>query len=412
MNRWLILFIGILSCAFLSACRESLRDQLQERQHPYVVNVSPQAGSEFNESQSFEVFFSEAVLPETVTQNSVLFLSQSDFEKYENEHWTDIYKAVQSGKVSSFIKTVNLNKERLKLKVQVNTVGAEAGEYHLMLLPKILSEKYYPLKQNPVHSETDYFQGRFQLKADQKKSQEEQSEDIDNQVSQDQTSFSDEKIPEEHQKNGEEELSDLKQSENPEKTNFDLEKDTSDQSLDQSEDTTQNEENLSEPVVFFDWQRVLLTEVVTDPQQDHSDSEGGDEVSFDEHPGSGTISSSDEYVEIYNGTLDEVDVSEWSLGMFDGTDELQDLNDDKLDLFFSEEGSLEKLGAGEFLIVGNPGGALNNSILIELYDENGGVVDSVDVENANASDWNDEAYYRDENGEWLQGWASPGFFLE
>lgn len=168
----------------------------------------------------------------------------------------------------------------------------------------------------------------------------------------------------------------------------------------------------SEVVNDFDWSRVLITEVVTDPQQDHGESTEANGIPFDAFIGTGTVGSSDEYVEIFNGTAETVDMSLWSLGMMDGTDEFQDLNDEDLVTFFSLDGKLEEVGAGEFLVLGNPSGAMNNSITLELLNESGEIVDSVNVDDANASDVNDEAYYRSPTGEWMQGWASPGYFLE
>jgi len=168
----------------------------------------------------------------------------------------------------------------------------------------------------------------------------------------------------------------------------------------------------SEPVVEFDWQRVLITEVVTDPQQDHGESTQENGILFDAFPGLGTVGSSDEYIEIYNGTSEPVDMSLWSLNMKDGTDESQDLADEDWETNFSLDGKLESVGAGEFLVLGNPAGAMNNSITLELLNGTSEIVDSVAVENGNASDLNDEAYYRSPTGEWTQGWATPGYFLE
>lgn len=162
----------------------------------------------------------------------------------------------------------------------------------------------------------------------------------------------------------------------------------------------------------FDWNRVLFTEIVTDPQQDHGESSGGNGVPFDATPGTGTVSSSDEYVEIYNGTSETVDISLWGLNMSDGTDEWQDLNDESLVTTFSNGGSIEAFGPGEFVVVGNPKGAMNNTITLELLDENGEIVDSLDVEDANAADETDEAYYLSPEGDWIQGRATPGYFLE
>lgn len=144
----------------------------------------------------------------------------------------------------------------------------------------------------------------------------------------------------------------------------------------------------------FDWQRVLLTEIVTDPQQDHN--------------GSGNVSTSDEYVEIFNGTDFSLDISGWRLNMRDGTDESQVLDGSGADYFFIDGGNVTNFGSGELLLVVNPRGTMNNSIEMELIDEFGFVVDSVLVDDANASGVEDEAFFLDEAGVWGMGVATPG----
>lgn len=144
----------------------------------------------------------------------------------------------------------------------------------------------------------------------------------------------------------------------------------------------------------FDWQRVLITEVVTDPQQDHN--------------GSGNTSASDEYVEIFNGTSVALDVSGWRLDMLDGSDESMMLDGSSGEFYFSEGGDFSQFQSGEVMVVGNPAGTINNSTQLDLLDEFGVVVDSVVIEDANATGLIDEAYFLDEEGDWQQGFATPG----
>jgi hypothetical protein len=160
----------------------------------------------------------------------------------------------------------------------------------------------------------------------------------------------------------------------------------------------------------FDWARVLITEIVTDPQQDHSDTAGGDGIPFNNIPGTGTVSVTDEYVEIFNGTEDVMDVGQWSLAMLDGSDETQILGNDVSNIFFDLGGTVEALGAGEFAVIGNPSGTLNNTITVELYNDLNELVDSVAVDDANASSLDDEAFTRMPDGSWGLTVATPGGF--
>lgn len=177
-----------------------------------------------------------------------------------------------------------------------------------------------------------------------------------------------------------------------------------------SSSDTPEEEFVETPVEPFNWARVLITEVVTDPQQDHGESGEGNGIPFDAEPGSGTVGSSDEYVEIYNGTDATVDLTGWSLTMSDGTDEVLSFSDSSFDSYFSAGGDVTNFSSGEFMVIGNPDGSLNNEIALELFNDLGETVDSVNVDDANASDVSDEAYFRDVDGVWGQGEATPGVF--
>lgn len=160
----------------------------------------------------------------------------------------------------------------------------------------------------------------------------------------------------------------------------------------------------------FDWNHVLITEVVTDPQQDHGESGSGNGIKFDATPGTGTVGSTDEFIEIFNGTDVAVDVSGWSINMTDGTDVTESFLDSDWENFFSAGGSLDVLQPGEFLVLGNPDGTINNTITVDLLSETGELINEIVADDANATDISDEAYYLTADGEWEMGAATPGFF--
>lgn len=164
----------------------------------------------------------------------------------------------------------------------------------------------------------------------------------------------------------------------------------------------------------FTLNSVVISEVVADPQQDHNDSTGGNGIAFDDLPGEGTIGATDEYVELYNGSEAVVDLTSWQLVMEDGTDETQNLDEESWEeAHFSLGGSFSEFQVGEFLVLGNPEGAINNEVTLSLYDEAGSLVESLFIEDANASGLEDEAYSLDfETGYWAQDEASPGYFLD
>lgn len=158
----------------------------------------------------------------------------------------------------------------------------------------------------------------------------------------------------------------------------------------------------------FVFNRVMITEVVTDPQQDHGDSTANG-VPFDPFPGSGTVGSTDEYVEVFNGTESTVDISAWSLSLIDGTDEFQNLIDENWETFFSLGGNPQEFGSGEFAVFGDPDGAMNNTITLQLLNETGEVADEAVIDDGNADDLANEAMVLDERGTWSQGFATPGY---
>ena len=55
--------------------------------------------------------------------------------------------------------------------------------------------------------------------------------------------------------------------------------------------------------------QIVINEIVTDPQQDWNDSEGGDGIPFNNVPGNGTITPTDEWIELLNTGSEAVDLT-------------------------------------------------------------------------------------------------------
>jgi len=327
----------------------------------YVLSVLPESGSEIGTDSNITLGFSKPVLEESVTIQSLFILEKSVYDEYDLSDWDDLYDDVVDGDVevvsSSF--DVDPGKQIVTISFQKEDLSEE--EYIAVALPMIQSEDHYPLDQTAIGEEKKSFSSSFLVK--------------------DKEVLVDESITE---------------GSYPEVPSFD--------EVVEPEIETESE---SDP---FDWARVLITELVTDPQQDHSESGEGNGILFDSTPGTGTIGSTDEYIEIFNGTEESLNISAWSLNMADGTDESQMLSEG-WDTYFSLGGDIDNISSGEFLVLGNPDGSMNNSISIELLDEAGEIVDFVDVKDANASGIEDEAYYRDSDGMWIQGEGSLGGFV-
>lgn len=344
----------------------------------YVLSINPEAESSVSTLSQVELIFSKPLAVETVTPLSLFIITLADYQLYEQD-WDDLHDEVEDGDITTISYTLEWSDGNQKINL-VLTQDLEAGEeYVVVALPLIQASDYMPLDQTVSGFLTKQFSSSFlMVTGTESVSETEASSSESSDENSTQTDSEEASYPQ--VSTGEEAVSDDSSSQEAEPT--------------------------------FDWQNVLITEVVPDPQQDHSESTIGNDVLFDDEPGTGTVSSSDEYIEIFNGTEESVDVSSWSLNMVDGTDVNQALGDSEWDKYFSAGGSLEYLQAGEFVVLGDPEGTINNSVSLELLNELGEVIDSVEIDDANASGVDDEAYYRGPDGEWLQGLASPGYFLE
>ena len=138
-----------------------------------------------------------------------------------------------------------------------------------------------------------------------------------------------------------------------------------------------------------------LTEVVTDPQTDHSENTGGNGLPFDLIPGSGTISTVDEFVEIANVGARAIDLTGYVLDFVDTTPSSYTFGATAGGvLLFSSGSTVDALLPGGFVLLGNPPGSLNNAIDVFLRDPGGVEADRLSVADGNAASALDEAVAR------------------
>jgi len=123
-----------------------------------------------------------------------------------------------------------------------------------------------------------------------------------------------------------------------------------------------------------------ITEVVTDPQADHSENAGGNGIAFDAVPGTGTISSSDEFIELYWAGDAAVDLTGYRLDFLDTSPSSYVFGQSTAGtLRFSSNSKLTALLPRGSVLLGNPPGALNNNIRIELLTPSGELSDVWDL---------------------------------
>lgn len=138
-----------------------------------------------------------------------------------------------------------------------------------------------------------------------------------------------------------------------------------------------------------------ITEVVVDPQADHSDSAGGNGVPYDTVPGSGTISTVDEFLEIYNAGAAAIDLARYVVEFLDTSpDSYVFESATGVVLRFSAGSSIRALLPGGFVVLGNPPGSMNNAIEVLLRAADGTLLDRFVIANGAASGAADEAFAR------------------
>ena len=145
------------------------------------------------------------------------------------------------------------------------------------------------------------------------------------------------------------------------------------------------------PFIYSASSRIRINEIVTNPQQDHN--------------ASGSVTDTDEYLELFNYSGQPNSLQGWRLELIDTTPESISLSN-------------IIINPGEFYVVQNPRGEQNNNGRVELYDSLSNLVDSVSygtwlgatVTNANATGLFNESLsrYPDGSTNWVKTYASRG----
>ncbi|MBF0106165.1 MAG: lamin tail domain-containing protein [Deltaproteobacteria bacterium] len=367
---------------------------LAENQNFYVLGVSPARETTVTQLSFVEILFSEPALRDSLTSETVFLLNQADYQEYEGRGWDDLSADVRDGDVIPVATAIEVQADGQVVRLLFKDLLECNITYVVVVLPRVQSMRYLSLDQKTAGAEDSMFSSSFVFLGAT-------TDAIPN-------PDANANVPTEGEIDGET-AGDVA----PEKTISEPTPKYPNISSEQENGSNSTVADDSGTIVSgekFDWERILITEIVTDPQQDHGESTPENGIPFDPFAGTGIIGTTDEYIEIFNGTEAAVDLSGWRVEMKDGTDETQALNDSAWSMYFSNDGKLDSFESGEFLVLGNPAGSINNSLLLELYDEQDQLVDSVDVQDANAEDLTDEAFYRGADGEWLSGPASPGGF--
>jgi hypothetical protein len=127
--------------------------------------------------------------------------------------------------------------------------------------------------------------------------------------------------------------------------------------------------------------RVVISEVVLTPRNDWSDGAG---TPFQGAPGSGAITTRDEFVELENRDDESVDLSGWTLEIRDARQSATALAGHP-DLVLSPGSTLAAFSPGGLVVIGDPVGSVSTDAYLILRDQLGRVVDEVEIGGLTAS---------------------------
>lgn len=152
---------------------------------------------------------------------------------------------------------------------------------------------------------------------------------------------------------------------------------------------------------------ILINEVITEPQIDWSTN------GFVGTDGGGTVSDTDEWIELYIGTTG-LNLTKWTIDVVDGTPFSGDLSSRDLtgtgafqEITYFGSGSFTSTVTGDYLVLGNPQGSevISNTVTVTLTDPYGSIIDVVEIASGsgtgftgNSNDANDESVCRIPNG--------------
>lgn len=362
---------------------------------PYVVSVTPEDGTISDTLPHFTVTFSKPMDPDSVTSQTLFIMSAISYENYSPSAWTDLYEDATNGDVATIGGKISFTEDATGLEFEPLVTAASDDSYVLVALPKITSADRFPLDQTAMGSATSVFLSKFL-------------------VSRGSLPGSDNDVPS-TSSDGDDATETATAVPEPTSENSNATPPSNDDTSDDTSPADAANVPASDPAAqseteSFDFERLLITEVVTDPQQDHGESSEGNGIKFDFLPGSGTVGTTDEYIEITNGTDDTYDLTDWQILMTDGSDVSERVNDSAWTPYFSANGSVTEFFPGEVIVLGNPTGDMKNTVTVDLLDAAGTPVDSVVIDDGNASSLEDEAFQLSSDGDWIQGSADPGVF--
>jgi hypothetical protein len=122
--------------------------------------------------------------------------------------------------------------------------------------------------------------------------------------------------------------------------------------------------------------KVVINEVVVYAKHDWSDDSG---IRFDAEPGTGLISTVDQYVELRNTDDIDLDLTGWTLAMIDADAATTSLSSAQTLIVFEAGSTVTAFQPGALAVIGDPAGRASTDCYLVLRDQYGRVVDDVEI---------------------------------
>jgi hypothetical protein len=134
--------------------------------------------------------------------------------------------------------------------------------------------------------------------------------------------------------------------------------------------------------------RLLINEIVMNPVHDWSNTEGGDGIAFSAVSGTGEISLTDQWVELFNASNRTLDLTEWRLEIDNGDVKAVHVigSGDGVENVTTSTDDIRHFSPGAYLVVGNLPVTIGDQSVLVLRDVSGDKTDQVAIETLRMAD--------------------------
>lgn len=125
---------------------------------------------------------------------------------------------------------------------------------------------------------------------------------------------------------------------------------------------------------------VVINELVLHPHQNWNDQETGDGIPFNAIPGTGMVTTTDRWIELFNASDQVLDLTGWFLNMKESGSEPYIIGSGKAtEIINPSPATLSNFLPEAYLVIGNPPFISDSTDAISLHDASGALVDRIEM---------------------------------